>query len=202
MPARPRAFRAIAKEVKRRYRPRRRWLAAPVLLFVVIVLSARSAVPAARADSPPSGINPVELIIPAIGVDASVQDQGLADDGSMGVPDNFTDAAWYDLGYAPGQDGNAIFTGHVSSTDAPGVFYNIEYLQQGDTISVIGDDGTELDYTVQEVDTYSQDSVPLDQLFTPMDQPGLVLITCGGDWDPVAHLFSNRIVVYATLPGS
>lgn len=156
----------------------------------------------AHADAPSSGptlINPVTLTIPSLGVTANVQDVGLADDGSMGVPVGFSDVAWYDLGYAPGDYGNAVFTGHVSSTAAPGVFYNIGNLSVGNTIHVTGDDGTELVFIVQEVDTYTQDNVPLDQILAPTSQPGVVLITCGGDWDPVAHLFANRIVVYATL---
>lgn len=183
---------------------RRASFAASIALLAVAALIAFSVSPAARADDPtapatPTVINPVELIIPAIGVDANIQDVGLADDGSMGVPVGFTDAAWYDLGVAPGQLGNAVFTGHISSTASPGVFYNIDQLGPGNTIHVIGDDGTEQIYIVQEVDTDSAGSVPLDQIFAPTAQPGVVLITCTGDWDPVAHLFSNRVVVWATL---
>ena len=179
-------------------------VAACLALLVFAMLAGLWGPHAARADDPtapvaPTVINPVELIIPAIGVDANIQDVGLADDGTMGVPVGFTDAAWYDLGVAPGQPGNAVFTGHISSTAAPGVFYNIDQLGPGNTIHLIGDDGTEQIYIVQEVDNDSADSVPLDQIFAPTSQPGVVLITCTGDWDPVAHLFSNRVVVWATL---
>jgi len=146
--------------------------------------------------------NPVEVKIPAIGVDANVQDVGLADDGTMGVPVGYEDVAWYDLGADPGQYGNAIFTGHISSIYYPGVFYNIDDLGPGNTVHVFGDDGTELVFIVQEVDTYNADNFPLSKIFAPTQQVGVVLITCGGDWDPVAHLFSDRIVVYATLSSS
>ena len=183
---------------------RRACRAGAVTLLLIGALALLPGSHLAHADDPtapatPAVINPVELKIPAIGVDANIQDVGLADDGTMGVPVGFTDAAWYDLGVAPGQPGNAVFTGHISSTAAPGVFYNIDQLGPGNTIHVIGDDGTEQIYIVQEVDNDSADSVPLDQIFAPTDQPGVVLITCTGDWDPVAHLFSNRVVVWATL---
>ena len=170
------------------------------LLPLAALLAAIAFVPLrARADSVGAPVNPTSLVIPALGVDAGVQYVGLADDGSMGVPDNFSDVAWYDLGVVPGQPGYAIFTGHVSSTAAPGPFYNIDNLGPGNTVHVIGDDGSEMIFTVNEVDTYSADDTPMDRMFAPSDQPGVVLITCGGDWDPVAHLFSNRIVVFATL---
>jgi sortase A len=153
----------------------------------------------AAADGPPVVPNPVKVTIPALGVSANVQDVGLADDGSMGVPVGFDDVAWYDLGVQPGYAGWAAFTGHISSTAAPGVFYNIDGLSAGNTIHIIGDDGTELVFVVQEVDIYKADNVPLDKIFAPTTAAGVVLITCGGDWDFAAHLFANRTIVYATL---
>lgn len=146
--------------------------------------------------------NPVRVTIPALGVSASVQDVGLADDGSMGVPVGFNDVAFYTLGFMPGESGYAAFTGHISSTAAPGVFYNIDNLGPGNTVHVFGDDGTELVFIVQDVETYDADTFPLSKVFAPRDTPGLVLITCTGDWDPVAHLFSDRVVVYADLASS
>lgn len=143
--------------------------------------------------------NPVRVTIPAIGVDAGVQDVGLADDGSMGVPVGYEDVAFYQLGIDPGEAGYSAFTGHISSIYYPGVFYNIDELSKGNTIHIFGDDGTELVFLVTEVDRYNADNFPMDKVFAPMNTAGVALITCGGDWDPVAHLFSDRIVVYATL---
>jgi sortase A len=153
----------------------------------------------AAADGPAVVPNPVKVTVPAIGVSANVQDVGLADDGSMGVPVGYDDVAWYDLGVEPGYAGWAAFTGHISSVEAPGVFYNIDGLTAGNTIHIFGDDGTELVFIVQEVDVYKADNVPLDKIFAPTTAAGVVLITCGGDWDYAAHLFANRTVVYATL---
>jgi sortase A len=171
-----------------------RW---PLAVVAVTLLFMTTQV--ARAQSPAVVSNPVRVTIPAIGVDAGVQDVGLADDGSMGVPVGYSDVAYYDLGVDPGQAGYAAFTGHISSIYYPGVFYNIDELSQGNTIHVFGSDGTELVFTVQEVDTYDADSFPMDKIFDQTTTPGVVLITCSGDWDPVAHLFSTRTVVFATL---
>lgn len=173
-----------------------RW---PFVLAVVAATILLSSTQLARAQSATIVSNPVRVTIPAIGVDAGVQDVGLADDGTMGVPVGYSDVAWYDLGVDPGQPGYAAFTGHISSIYYPGVFYNIDELSQGNTIHVFGDDGTELVFIVQEVDSYSADSFPMDKIFNQTTTPGVVLITCSGDWDPVAHLFANRTVVFATL---
>jgi sortase A len=144
--------------------------------------------------------NPVRVTVPAIGVDANVQDVGMADDGSMGVPVGYDDVAYYTLSVSPGIPGYSAFTGHISSIYFPGVFYNIDGLSKGNTIHVFGDDGAELVFQVTEVDRYPADNFPLNKIFGPnISAPGVALITCGGDWDPVAHLFADRIVVLATL---
>ena len=169
--------------------------AAVALAILSVFLSGHSVL----ADSVTVITNPVRVTVPAIGVDASVQDVGLADDGSMGVPVGYNDVAWYQLGVDPGQAGYTAFTGHISSIYYPGVFYNIDELSKGNTVHVFGDDGSELVFMVQEVDRYPADSFPMSKIFTDTPVSGLVLITCGGDWDPVAHLFADRIVVFATL---
>src|SRR6266536_4973505 len=94
-----------------------------ITLAIVSVLFAGQSV---FADSDTVIVNPVRVTIPAIGVNASVQDVGLADDGSMGVPVGYADVAWYQLGVDPGQPGYSAFTGHISSIYYPGVFYNID----------------------------------------------------------------------------
>jgi sortase A len=145
-------------------------------------------------------VNPVRVTVPAIGVDANIQDVGLADDGSMGAPVGYDDIAYYTLSVSPGIPGYSAFTGHISSIYFPGVFYHIDQLGKGNTIHVFGDDGAELVFLVTEVDRYPADNFPMDKVFgAQTTKPGVVLITCGGDWDPSAHLFGDRIVVYATL---
>lgn len=144
-------------------------------------------------------LNPVELQIPSIGLDAAIQYVGLSPDGSMDVPSNFTDAAWFSLGYRPGEPGNAVFDGHVSSTDKAAVFFYIEDLKPGALIYVTGDDGTVETFQVSDVESYGLTNPPLDQIFGSTGQPQIVLITCGGAWHPDVHLFDHRTVVYAPL---
>lgn len=186
---------APIRSVGRRTAGFARW----TMAIALVLLLATAGTGVVLAEAPAEPLNPARLVIPAIGVQAAVQTVGLADDGSMGIPDNFTDVAWYSLGAAPGQAGNAVFTGHISSTAAAAVFYNIDQLAPGNMVRVTGDDGRELVFVVQEVDTYKAENVPMARIFAPSDQAGVVLITCGGTWDPNARLFSDRVVVFASL---
>jgi hypothetical protein len=157
--------------------------------------------PAAAGGVPDAipAIVPVQLRVPAVGIDASVQDVGVTDDGSMDVPSNFSDVAWFAQGYQPGEFGHAVFDGHVSNVDSAAVFYNVENLLPGARIYVTGSDGTVLMFQVSAIESYGLDVAPLDSMFGPSDWPEVVLITCGGGWHEDTHLFDHRTVVYARL---
>lgn len=175
-------------------------MAAAVLALVMLRAAQTPALAGSgQAASGITAINPVELRVPDAGIDANVQDVGMTDDGSMDVPSNFTDVAWFSPGYEPGDFGHAVFDGHVSNVDSAAVFYYVEDLTTGDPIYVTGDDGTTLEFTVTDVESYPLDQTPMDQIFGPSDWPQIVLITCGGDWHPDVHLFDHRTVVYASL---
>jgi len=118
----------------------RRFVVATVVALLLPVTVSTTSVQADASGAEP----PANSVIPALGVRANVETVGLADDGSMGIPDNFSETAWYSLGASPGQAGYAAFTGHVSSTAAPGVFYNIDELAPGNTIHITDTDGTEM----------------------------------------------------------
>jgi len=157
----------------------------------------------AAGDMPNAAItDPVELRVPDAGIDAAVESVGMNSDGSMGVPSNFSDAAWFADGYLPGQDGHAVFDGHVSSVDAAAVFFYVEDLHLGAPVFVTGADGTVLTFKVTDVEQYPLDATPMDNIFGASDRPEVVLITCGGDWHEDVHLFDHRTVAYASLAGS
>ena len=159
-------------------------------------LTVPPAVAGPDVESIPS-IRPVELRVPAAGIDATVQVVGFAHDGSMDVPSNFADVAWFSPGYQPGEFGHAVFDGHVSNVDSAAVFFYVEDLFPGAKIFIRGDDGTVLTFQVSDIESYGLDAAPLDSMFGPSDWPEVVLITCGGGWHEDVHLFDHRTVVYA-----
>jgi sortase A len=151
--------------------------------------------------TPRPGI-PVELRIPAIGVDAYVEHVGLTEDLAMDVPSTWENVAWYELGYRPGESGHAVIAGHLdTATGAPAVFWDLEALDTGDEIIIRGADGVERRFTVDYHTRYPYNEAPVQAIFGPANEPRLALVTCNGTWDRANRNYSDRVVVYATEAG-
>jgi sortase (surface protein transpeptidase) len=140
---------------------------------------------------------PLRLRIPALGVDAAVQWVGVDEQGRMGVPSNYTDVAWYELGTRPGMPGNAVIAGHLDSTTGPAVFYGLERLQPGDELFVTTHSGEELRFVVEGAEAYDANAAPLDRIFGHSNTSRLNLITCDGAFDWSSREYDKRLVVYA-----
>ncbi|HVZ75720.1 MAG TPA: class F sortase [Candidatus Paceibacterota bacterium] len=181
------------------------WYAPEEEAAVVLNASTTPGVPQSAASSSISAPIPhdtgMRLRIPAIGVDAAIQDVGIGKTGNMAVPTNYTDVGWYRYGTKIGDAGSAVMDGHVDNGFAlAAVFKNLDQLKAGDDIYVDKQDGTTLHFKVEEADDYPAADVPLQQLFNRNDgQARLNLITCAGEWDSSAEAYDHRTVVYAVL---
>lgn len=142
---------------------------------------------------------PVRLKIPAIHVDAVVEQVGKAADGSMDVPRSFDETAWYQLGARPGEPGNAVIDGHVDSTTGKAVFWDLRKLTRGDQIVVVGDDGVERRFVVVDSGKYATADVPLMRVFGPATGVHLNLITCDATttFNRATESYDGNFVVYA-----
>lgn len=149
--------------------------------------------------APPQVGQPVRLKIPAISVDAAMEQVGQTPDGAMDVPKDFSNTAWYDLGARPGEPGNAVIDGHVDSTRGKAVFWDLHKLARGDRITVVGDDGVERQFAVTGTESYARPDVPLARIFGPITGVHLNLITCdqSSAFDPRIRSYDNDLVVYA-----
>lgn len=148
---------------------------------------------------------PVRLEIPAIGVSSSVQQLGLASDGSVQVPPLGRDshAGWYKYSPAPGQVGPSILLGHIDSAAyGPGVFFRLGDLRQRDRIMITLADHTVVVFEIERVVEYPKAHFPTLQVYGNLDHAGLRLITCGGRFDPNVHSYEDNIVVYASMISS
>ncbi len=144
--------------------------------------------------------SPDRLIIPAISVDATVQKVGLTKTGAIGIPNNFTDAAWYKNGPRPGEVGNAVIDGHVDNAIAlAGVFKHLKEVKVGDDIYVMDASSTPIHFVVSSVDAYSYTDFPTEEVFGKIDKHLLRLITCGGTWIQEHKTYDTRLVVTAML---
>ena len=158
-----------------------------------------TATPAAVIAAAP-GEYPARLRIPVLGINAAVQQTGINAHGAMGVPTNFTDVAWYDLGPLPGKRGSAVIDGHVDNGLAlAGVFKQLANIKKGDDIFVDTKDGHTLHFVVTDIEIYPYQSVPTDIIFNRADTARLNLITCDGTWVKSGKTYNERLVVFAEL---
>jgi hypothetical protein len=144
---------------------------------------------------------PVELTVPAIGVNTSLIRLGLTPAGTLQVPASFTVAGWYDGSPRPGATGPAIIAGHIDSLAGPAVFFRLDSLRPGDRAYVRRSDGTLAVFRVTAVRIYPKDRFPTAAVYGPAPGPQLRLITCGGTFDPALHSYLSNVVVYAAAVG-
>ncbi len=141
---------------------------------------------------------PIDLKIPAIGVDTSLVYVGLTPQGAVGVPEGPSNAAWLDLSSRPGEKGTAVIDGHYGWKDnIPAVFNNLSELRIGDKLYVKDENGTTTRFVVRDIETYGENQNP-SKVFNSNDgKVHLNLITCEGIWNAVQKSYSDRLVVFA-----
>ncbi|HEY5625183.1 MAG TPA: class F sortase [Dehalococcoidia bacterium] len=178
-----------------------RFIAEPDHIFDRYRAEAPSPTPA-PAIEPPLGSTPFQLVIPRIGVDATVNSFGLDANAIPEVPRNGQEVAWYDWSAEPGTGSNAVLAGHVTWSGL-GVFYYLDQLGDGDQILLRSGEGAELSYTVEEnflIDPGDPSSLVL---MAPTDDDTITVITCGGTYTPTGGPFggdySDRRIVRARL---
>lgn len=153
-----------------------------------------------QSTSPKPVAAPVSLTIPLIGVQTKLLTLGLTSTGTLQVPllSQAGVAGWYKGSPRPGSIGSAIIVGHVDTTSGPAVFDRLDQLTRGNKIYVKRADGTLVEFRVTSVQTYLKDHFPTEDVYGPVPDPELRLITCGGAWDYATHHYLSNTVVYAT----
>ena len=141
---------------------------------------------------------PVSLTIPLIGVRTRLITLGLTSADELQVPSSTSVAGWYTGSPRPGAIGSAVIVGHIDSLTGPGVFYRLSELTKGDKVYVKRADGTLVEFRVTSVQTYLKDHFPTEDVYGPVPDPELRLITCGGAFDYATGHYLSNIVVYAT----
>ena len=107
-------------------------------------------------------------------------------------------AGWYTGSPRPGAIGSAIIVGHIDTTKGPAVFARLNTLTHGDKIYVKRADGTLAEFRVTSVQSYPKDHFPTQEVYGPVPDPELRLITCDGTWDAATGHYLSNFVVYAT----
>jgi LPXTG-site transpeptidase (sortase) family protein len=164
--------------------------------------------PVAAAAQPPGSLagasvraadrSPNRLVIARISVDAKIERLGLDANRNLASPNDYRDVAWYNLGPAPGQPGNALLNGHVNWWTGAAVFTRLGELRPGDEVAVLRADGTRLAFRVTAT-TIVPAGARIASLFAPSSVATLTLITCTGAWDPRIQSDTHRLLVSAVL---
>ncbi|MGH3650584.1 MAG: class F sortase [Acidimicrobiia bacterium] len=152
--------------------------------------------PTTTLPSYPTGIEPMRIQIPSIGVDADVVDLSLAGPEPE-VPSGFDDAGWYTATRNPGEIGPAVIAGHIDSRSGPAVFYRLDELKPGDDIILSSGDGRMRSFVVVDSGQYPKTDLPTEVFGFDQPVPELRLITCGGTFDSSVGHYRDNYVVYA-----
>ncbi len=140
---------------------------------------------------------PAGLSITGIGVTgAPVRPVGVEPNGEMEIPPA-EEVGWYRFGAAPGEPGSSVLAAHIAYDGVDGVFRNLDRVAPGEEVVVDFDDGTSERYRVTEVVTHRKEALPAD-VFSRDGVERLVLITCGGDFNPSLRSYESNVVAYAT----
>lgn len=159
-----------------------------------------TAAPAAPA--PPAAVDaPVLLRGDHLPGDIAVDAVGVVPGGAMQLPQDGRRVGWYRFGAAPGDPaGSTVLAGHVDTLGrGPGALADTRSLQVGDRLQVVRADGSTLDYAVTARVSVVKAALPVDELFDRQGAPRLVLITCGGAWNPDIRHYADNVVVTADL---
>jgi hypothetical protein len=145
---------------------------------------------------------PVQVAVPAVGIDLPVRPVGVADDGQMALPDDPAVAGWYRFGPGPGERGSVVLAGHLDSVRfGVGPLVRLREVEVGQRIEVTvdrrrGAAARTLTYVVQRVDRFDRQALPA-ALFARTGPERLRLVTCGGAFDPDAGGYEQNLVVTA-----
>ena len=140
---------------------------------------------------------PTAVRIPSIDVNASTVPLGLQNDGTIEVPEDFSQTGWWRDGPEPGEIGPAVILGHVDSYDGPAVFFQLGQLAVGDPIHIDRADGSTVSYVVDRIEQHHKDSFPTTAVYGPTDGSELRLVTCGGTFDRDVRSYQDNLIVFA-----
>lgn len=149
-----------------------------------------------------SGAVPLRVRIPGIAVDADVIDLGVTSDGTLEVPEDFSQVGWYTGRATPGDVGPSVVVGHVDSWEGPAVFYRLSDLEAGDIVEIDRSDGTVARFEVVSLAWAEKSDFPTERVYGATEEPTLRLVTCGGEFDPDAKSYLSNLIVFAEHLGN
>jgi len=157
--------------------------------------SLASAAQSAAADI--AGLRPARprrISIPAAGVDAPLEAVGRRGDRiRLPAPKH---AGWFRDGSRPGEPGRTVVVGHRDTGHGKAVLTDVHAIRAGHRIEVTDARGVRNRYRVVGRTAVRKQSFPADAVYGHSRRPVLVLVTCGGRFDPRTG-YEENVLVYA-----
>ena len=128
---------------------------------------------------------------------------GLAKDGTVDVPKNIYDTAWYTGSSTPGSgNGAVLIDAHNGGYSKDGIFANLSKLVIGDIVTIERGDGKLITYkvvssVVMSLDEANSHGVKDMMASAEAGKEGLSLITCAGNYQAQTKQFDKRVMVRA-----
>ncbi len=145
-----------------------------------------------------SADRPVRIAIDSIGVSSPLESVSLDQAGGLQPPNRYDEAGWYAKGIQPGSVGAAVIIGFDTAPTGSAVFARLRDLRVGDLITVQRQDGTNLDFEVDDVHAYPTANLPSSATHGATSVPELRLVTCDDDAGQ-SHSYLQNLVVSAHL---
>lgn len=150
----------------------------------------------ASAQKPVRLGTPSRLEIPKLDISAPIVPVGVTPANDMDVPRSAHEIGWYKFGAIPGRPDNAVLAGHLGLKKEPAVFWNLDKLTIGDTLSVHDAKHQKVTFRVTGKVSYTPQDAPRERIFGKTDSANLNLITCNGTYVQERDDYAKRLVVF------
>lgn len=143
-------------------------------------------------------LQPDRIEISSIGVNALIDEMGVTESNNIEAPATNHTAGWFNQSSVINESGATIIDGHLGSNIDPGVFWNLEELVVGDTITLHAKNGDSAYYVIRETEVVDRNSTNFDKYYNSIgDGNGLNIITCNGGYLQQEATYDSRLIVYA-----
>ena len=147
-----------------------------------------------------SETRPVRLIIPSIPINTVLEPVNTTPEGTVDVPIDPVNAAWFEQSVHPGEKGTSIIDGHFGwKNGIPAVFDFLNKIRLGDKIYIVDEMGATTTFIVRKLKIYRENEDSSGVFYSNDGIAHLNLITCEGVWDKAKKSYSGRLVVFADM---
>ena len=132
-----------------------------------------------------------EMAVPSWGESFTVVPVSLTPDRALIPPDDLSTVGIWDQGVRPGAGRGAVtlVVHRDSAEQGSGPFAEMENLPIGATVELDG-----RAYEMVEVVDYVKEQLPAQAIFDQHGPEKLVIVTCGGDFDPARRGWDSNVV--------